>query len=275
MGIESDKVVYEYLSRVGDVAQQRQLPSSTRMRLVSQLRDEIDRRRARAVVDSPAAVRRILDRLGSPDDVVTAAAGTTTAAPQPPAAAVPVQRDETKAREARDEQPEAREEGRASLLKRRRVPRPRPAEETAGTPTPDGPAPPHLASAQELGGSAVRPDWWGTPTGPLVDTGTDEAPRFRGRRGDPRPAETATPGRGTAGQARQGGRGRPGPEPGPGRGRTAPRRRRSPACRACRPCPAGATRCCCSPRPAWSPGRWSATCSRWRRAGSSPGRHAG
>ncbi|MFC7913439.1 hypothetical protein [Streptomyces sp. NPDC057386] len=180
MGIESDKVVYEYLSRVGDVAQQRQLPSSTRMRLVSQLRDEIDRRRARAVVDSPAAVRRILDRLGSPDDVVTAAAGTTTAAPQPPAAAVPVQRDETKAREARDEQPEAREEGRASLLKRRRVPRPRPAEETAGTPTPDGPAPPHLASAQELGGSAVRPDWWGTPTGPLVDTGTDEAPGFVG-----------------------------------------------------------------------------------------------
>ncbi|MEU3254414.1 hypothetical protein [Streptomyces sp. NPDC006997] len=73
MGIESDKVVYEYLSRVGDVAQQRQLPSGVRMRLVSQLRDEIDERRARAVVDSPAAVRRIIARLGSPDDVVSAA----------------------------------------------------------------------------------------------------------------------------------------------------------------------------------------------------------
>ncbi|MFD0315763.1 hypothetical protein [Streptomyces flavalbus] len=73
MGIESDKVVYEYLSRVGDVAQQRQLPSAVRMRLVSQLRDEIDERRARAGVDTPAAVRRIIARLGSPDDVVSAA----------------------------------------------------------------------------------------------------------------------------------------------------------------------------------------------------------
>ncbi|MGC9378116.1 hypothetical protein [Streptomyces sp. MH13] len=75
MGIESDQVVYEYLSRVGDVAQQRQLPSATRMRLVSELRDEIDRHRARTTVDSPAAVRRILDRLGSPDDIVDAAGG--------------------------------------------------------------------------------------------------------------------------------------------------------------------------------------------------------
>ncbi|MEW1605702.1 hypothetical protein AB0450_33545, partial [Streptomyces sp. NPDC093808] len=33
VGIESDQVVYEYLSRVGDVAQQRQLPSAARMRL--------------------------------------------------------------------------------------------------------------------------------------------------------------------------------------------------------------------------------------------------
>ncbi|MYS75440.1 hypothetical protein GTY88_34245, partial [Streptomyces sp. SID5926] len=68
-------VVFEYLSRVGDVAQQRQLPSATRMRLVSELRNEIDRHRARTTVDSPAAVRRILDRLGDPDDIVTAAGG--------------------------------------------------------------------------------------------------------------------------------------------------------------------------------------------------------
>ena len=71
MGIESDKVVYEYLSRVGDVAQQRQLPSSTRMRLVTELRNEIDRRRAKTTVDSPAAVRRILAYVaratGTPD----------------------------------------------------------------------------------------------------------------------------------------------------------------------------------------------------------------
>ncbi len=94
MGIESDQVVFAYLSRVGDVAQQRQLPSATRMRLVSDLRNEIDRHRARTTVDSPAAVRRILDRLGTPDDIVEAAGGDGThRAPVPPPTAVPEQRD--------------------------------------------------------------------------------------------------------------------------------------------------------------------------------------
>jgi hypothetical protein len=173
VGIESDKVVYEYLSRVGDVAQQRQLPSATRIRLVTQLRDEIDRRRAKAVVDSPAAVRRILDRLGSPDDVVTAAASGpgTGAAPQPPAAAVPVQRDDGP-RAARPKRP-----GRA-------LPRPRSAEPPPAPPA-GAPSPPHLASAQELGsgGSAVQPDWWRVGEGPFggsPDPGADEVPGFVG-----------------------------------------------------------------------------------------------
>ncbi|WP_416971406.1 hypothetical protein [Streptomyces sp. 4F14] len=90
MGIESDQVVYEYLSRVGDVAQQQQLASGARMRLVSELRDEIDQRRAKASVDSPAAVRKIIARLGSPDDVV-AAAGGGAGTPDAPAVAVPAQ----------------------------------------------------------------------------------------------------------------------------------------------------------------------------------------
>ena len=66
MGIESDQLVFDYLSRVGDLAQQRQLPSGTRMQLVSSLRNEIDRQRAKYDPDSPAAVRRILGRLGTP-----------------------------------------------------------------------------------------------------------------------------------------------------------------------------------------------------------------
>jgi len=147
VGIESDQVVYEYLSRVGDVAQQRQLPSSTRMRLVSHLRDEIDRHRARTAVDSPAAVRRILDRLGTPDEVVEAAGGTE-AAPQPPVTAVPVQREP---------EPEERPKG-----LRRVVPRPRPAEPERPAPR-AGASPPHLAAAHELGDSAARPDWMGVP----------------------------------------------------------------------------------------------------------------
>ncbi|MFF7442546.1 hypothetical protein [Streptomyces sp. NPDC008122] len=70
MGIESDRLVYDYLSRVGDLAQQRQLPASDRMKLVSGLRNEIDRRRATHGEESEAAVRGILGSLGTPDEVV-------------------------------------------------------------------------------------------------------------------------------------------------------------------------------------------------------------
>ncbi|MFD5336956.1 hypothetical protein [Streptomyces hawaiiensis] len=168
MGIESDQVVYEYLSRVGDVAQQRQLSSATRMRLVADLRNEIDKRRAKATVDSPAAVRRILSRLGSPDDVVTAAAGGTTGEPFSAApASVPVQR-------------EAEPEQRAKSVMRRVVPRPRPArpaEEPHPAPS-DGAAPPHLAAGHELGDTSVQPDWWRVDSSPF-GVG-DEVPGFVG-----------------------------------------------------------------------------------------------
>jgi hypothetical protein len=190
VGIESDQVVYEYLSRVGDVAQQRQLSSATRMRLVAELRDEIDKRRAKATVDSPAAVRRILTRLGSPDDVVTAAADGTGGAPHGAApASVPVQR-------------EAEPEERAKGVMRRVVPRPRPArsaEEPRPAPS-DGPAPPHLAAGHELGDSTHQPDWWRVDSGPF-GVG-DEVPGFVGgvevpdllRPPAPRTAEKEKPG---------------------------------------------------------------------------------
>ncbi|MCT9003413.1 hypothetical protein [Streptomyces rhizosphaerihabitans] len=159
MGIESDQLVFDYLSRVGDLAQQRQLPSATRMRLVSELRGEIDRRRAKTTVDSPAAVRRILDRLGTPDEIVAAAGRGTdssgTGAGTRTWAAVPAQRAAAK--------PEERPKG-----LRRVVPRPRPAQErpaeSAGA---DAPSPPHLASAHELGDSATRPDWWRATDSPF------------------------------------------------------------------------------------------------------------
>ncbi|OMI33264.1 putative integral membrane protein, partial [Streptomyces sparsogenes DSM 40356] len=63
MGIESEQLVYDYLSRVGDLAQQGGLPSGDRMRLVAELRADIDRRRASAGTDSPAGVKRILAKL--------------------------------------------------------------------------------------------------------------------------------------------------------------------------------------------------------------------
>ncbi|MFD3313469.1 hypothetical protein [Streptomyces sp. NPDC058694] len=164
MGIESDQVVYEYLSRVGDVAQQRQLPSGIRMRLVSELRNEIDRRRAKATIDSPAAVRRILEKLGTPESVVAAAnAGTGGGeGPAEPRAAVPTQRAQ---------EPEPRPK-----RLRRVVPRPRPAEPDVPATADSAPSPPHLASAEELGSG--QPDWWRVENSPFGSV--DSVPGFTG-----------------------------------------------------------------------------------------------
>ncbi|MFF5705901.1 hypothetical protein ACFY7H_26000 [Streptomyces sp. NPDC012794] len=137
MGIESDHLVYEYLSRVGDLAQRRQLSSGDRMRLVAGLRDEIDRRRARYEPDTPAAVRGILDRIGTPEEVLDGVTSTRSAPPAVPGApgapaapaAVPAQRGP------------------------QNVPRN---------------VPPHLAGLDELGSSAeAEPDWWSLSPGAL------------------------------------------------------------------------------------------------------------
>ncbi|MEU6055222.1 hypothetical protein ABZ829_32930 [Streptomyces xanthochromogenes] len=169
MGIESDQLVYDYLSRVGDLAQQRQLPSGDRMRLVSSLRNEIDRQRAKYGTETPATVRRVLGRFGTPEELVERAAsgagldlgaastspsasGASSAPePEPPSGrAVPVQRDRLFP-------------GRA-----KRVPRPRRREAEAEPPAPSVPAPPHLAGMDELGRQGDEPDWWRVgPPGPL------------------------------------------------------------------------------------------------------------
>ncbi|MGW7363666.1 hypothetical protein ACWGI8_09610 [Streptomyces sp. NPDC054841] len=153
MGIESDQLVFDYLSRVGDLAQQRQLPSGTRMRLVSSLRNEIDRQRAKYETDSPAAVRRILGRLGTPDEVVDAAAdgapAATAATAAPSVPAVPEQRNRSG---------------------RRIMPRTRRSEgkDAKGTRPSTAASPPHLAGMDELGPSAgAAPDWWRVEPGPL------------------------------------------------------------------------------------------------------------
>ncbi|WP_263168909.1 hypothetical protein [Streptomyces sp. SCSIO ZS0520] len=189
MGIESDQLVFDYLSRVGDLAQQRQLPSGARMRLVSELRNEIEQRRARTSDDTPASVRRLLDRLGSPEERVTAAGGGAPAAgaAPPSPAAVPSQREDERppaparrgllgkrSRPARPETPgeqkapgeEAEQPRLLPKSLRRRAPRPRTEEEP---PPAEVPSPPHLASAVELGDQSAGADWWRsdrTPFGP-------------------------------------------------------------------------------------------------------------
>ncbi|MEU9865941.1 hypothetical protein AB0D99_34260 [Streptomyces sp. NPDC047971] len=145
MGIESDQLVFDYLSRVGDLAQQRQLPSSTRMRLVSTLRSEIDRRRATHGQESPAAIRGILRQLGTPDEVVDGAAG---GAPVP-------------------KLPEQQDGG--------------PRRRSAPPESAPGASPPHLAGTDEVGAADTEPDWWsldGDTPEPLP--GDDLVPGFRG-----------------------------------------------------------------------------------------------
>lgn len=162
MGIESDQLVYDYLSRVGDVAQQRQLPSGDRMRLVSELRGEIDKQRGKFGGDSPAAVRRILGRLGSPDEVVGAAAGgggsygqEPAAEPSPAPAPLPKQRAAKRGLLGGLRPPVPKQTRRAAPEA--------PAEPTASQP--------HLAGTHEPGAPGGEPDWWRVDPGPLGATG--------------------------------------------------------------------------------------------------------
>ncbi|MEW1925015.1 hypothetical protein [Streptomyces sp. NPDC088360] len=164
MGIESDQLVFDYLSRVGDLAQQRQLPSGTRMRLVSELRNQIDRSRAKTTADNPASIRRILDRLGTPEELVEAAGSGDAAGADVSRPAVPAQR----ASEPKE---------RAKRL-RRVVPRPRPAAEEPEPQEDLKPSPPHLAGTDELGPSGSEPDWWRVDSSPFGLA--DSVPGFTG-----------------------------------------------------------------------------------------------
>ncbi|MEU1473540.1 hypothetical protein ABZ434_35685 [Streptomyces sp. NPDC005761] len=175
MGIESDQLVYDYLSRVGDLAQQQQLSSGTRMRLVSALRGEIDRQRVAQAADSPGAVRRIIGKLGTPDELVAAAASSgdgTPLLPQEPdtggaqAGGIPRPR---RARLRKDSSRKGASEAREA------------APETSPRPAP---SPPHRAGSDELGPSGDDADWWSVAPGRFGDAGEfgagTDVPGFRG-----------------------------------------------------------------------------------------------
>ena len=249
MGIESDQLVFDYLSRVGDLAQQRQLPSGDRMRLVTELRNEIDRRRAKVTTgDSPAAVRRILARLGTPGEVVTAAGTAHDAATGAPWVADPVtcgdRRGRNRGAGAGNRAGESVRRGgggphgAAGRAARRGGDRVRPGQVTAaeGLAPDNAPAPvpssrrrrrhpgsrtgegdrarPLPAPSREHGRArptGSQPDWWRNDAGPLG--GPDMRARVRRRRGDPR--DTAAPRSGRPGRGRRGRR-RHGRKPAPG-----------------------------------------------------------
>lgn len=205
MGIESEKLVYDYLSRVGDLAQQQGLPSGERMRLVSGLRADIDHRRSTGGTDSAAGVKRILAKLGTPAEVVAAAGGGASVGDGTPGGGGGPSassgsggsngsgggtRTSGAARAARDKL--------AGLAERtglsNKVPSPREPNGPSGTGgddtpvslakhmpvTPEAPeapetpeAPrrrsgPHLAGQDELGPRESNPDWWHVEPGPFA-----------------------------------------------------------------------------------------------------------
>ncbi|MEV0603555.1 hypothetical protein AB0I82_30255 [Streptomyces sp. NPDC050315] len=146
MGIESDQLVFDYLSRVGDLAQGRGLTARERMQLVARLRTEIDARRAQGGGD----VKRILARLGTPEAVVTAAVNGGEPVPEEPPGG------------AAERKPGAL----PSLLKRpgKSVALPAPRDGAQPMVPQQGAAPPHLAGLDELGDRDAldeeEPDWW-------------------------------------------------------------------------------------------------------------------
>lgn len=291
MGIESDQLVYDYLSRVGDLAQQRQLPASDRMRLVSTLRNEIDRRRATHGEESTAAVRNILGALGTPDEVVERAEGPG-AAPTPPAQASPAPKQARKPvpkpvprpREGEPSKERTRERKGVGWLPGARRSRDRTASAEPASGGVEGSGPDGAVAGTSGfdapgAGAAVDgvSDWW------LLEDAAEGLPGFVG--GVERPDlfkepvaeeagaedvdEDAAPAPGSAAaspvSSSGAGPGLPRRHRGP---RRSPRRRRSPAS-------ASRTPSSCSPHCSCSVARPSARWSPWPRAGSSRTPRAG
>ncbi|MFI1965785.1 hypothetical protein ACH429_17035 [Streptomyces pathocidini] len=173
MGIESDQLVFDYLCRVGDLAQRQLLPAAERMRLVAHLRSEIDQRRADAA-DSPAAVRKILGKLGTPADVVAAAGSSGTVGygggplPEVPGGGGPEAPGLTGPAWPSSPSSPASSNG--------VVPPPRSGGfgGLGGRTTP-----PHLAGEGEVGPSDETPDWWRIEPGPFGSPG-ETVPGFVG-----------------------------------------------------------------------------------------------
>jgi hypothetical protein len=173
VGIESEQLVFDYLSRVGDLAHSTSMTAAERARLVSGLRGEIDRLRAEeggAVTKS--AVRKILTRLGEPEDVVAGAhggdaSGGTSAAATPSSGSGSDSGSGSGSVSgfgsgfgSSDARPKT------SLRKRPAIPRPARTPRTSAETSPPAPtaaygaSAPHLAGMDELGPEESNPDWW-------------------------------------------------------------------------------------------------------------------
>ena len=69
MSIQGDQVIYDYLSRVGDLAHGKLAPPH-RARMVAELRAKIETERAQTGAQDPDQVRDLLQRMGDPEAIV-------------------------------------------------------------------------------------------------------------------------------------------------------------------------------------------------------------
>ncbi|MGP3977582.1 hypothetical protein ACTWQF_26930 [Streptomyces sp. 8N114] len=161
MGIESDQLVFDYLSRVGDLAHSTRMTAAERARLVGGLRGEIDRARAaEGGAVTKAAVQKILNRIGRPEEVVASANGG-----ESPRPAAPMPSDEAPAADKAAGKRGARASRQSDTESPPSVPIQR-----SGTETPTaafGASSPHLASLDELGDADSDPDWWRVDPSPF------------------------------------------------------------------------------------------------------------
>ncbi|WP_314174911.1 hypothetical protein [Streptomyces winkii] len=156
MGIESDKLVFDYLSRIGDLAHSTPMTAAERARLVNGLRGEIDRLRAeQGGAESKAAVKKILARLGRPEEVVEARGSVGSSGSPSGSPSGGESGDGT-----------GRSGSKVSLGK-----------DPAGSSAPSAPtasygaSAPHLAGMDELGPEESDPDWWRVDPSPYADGG--------------------------------------------------------------------------------------------------------
>ncbi|MCH6160971.1 hypothetical protein [Streptomyces marispadix] len=190
MGIESDKLVFDYLSRIGDLAHSTPMTAAERARLVTGLRGEIDRMRAEeGGAESKAAVKKILARLGKPEEVVAArgsgssggsgtsgdaggsgASGGFSGSSEAPAAGG----EGRYVHRPSGEGSSGSESGGDRLVKRPKISLrkrpPEPAPPPASTAS-YGAGAPHLAGMDELGPEESDPDWWRVDPTPYGDGG--------------------------------------------------------------------------------------------------------
>ena len=146
MGIESERLVLDYLSRVGDLAHGTSMTAAERAKLVGSVRSNIESARIHAEgVETTASVRKILKQIGKPEDVVAGAvSGEVPAVPEP------------RAKPRRGSAPKAAEEPDSSA-----------SSIGSGFPTTGSP-PPHLAGLDELTEAESDPDWWRNDPSPYA-----------------------------------------------------------------------------------------------------------